>query len=110
MRTWYKIVEKHPNVHVIKTLFHGVNGSRVLELNRWLEADIKMVHDGSPDTGTSYLSGWHILPSRQDAEDYLEYFKLRDTKHIVPCYAREVWPKEHSRSDVYLAKYIKILD
>jgi len=103
---WYKIVErKNTN---IKTLFHGVEGSRILNLNRWLKSEQKLVKDGTSKTW--YKSGWHILPTYKDCVDYLEFFKHRDTKEIVKCKAKNIWPKSHSRGNVFLAKWILIED
>ena len=40
-KTWYKIVDYENGQY--KTLFHGVNKSRVLKFNEWLEADMKCI-------------------------------------------------------------------
>ena len=101
---WYKIVELDGKGN-IKTLFHGLNGSRILTEGAWLEADIKPVQDGG---STVYMSGWHIVPSRQECLDYLEFFKHKHNKTIVRCRARNIWPKSHSRHNVYLAEQILI--
>ena len=104
---WYKIVEKHPDGG-IKTLFHGVNRSRTIPKGKWLEAEEKMVRDGSCQT--YYLSGWHILKTEEDAVEYLKRFKKRlELLSIVPCEAEEVRPKAHSNAPVFLAKRIRLL-
>jgi len=41
------------------TLFHGIDGSRTMPLDTWIEADIKQVKDGT--SKTSYESGFHVL-------------------------------------------------
>ena len=102
--TWYKIVDDHDGI--LKTLFHGVNRSKVLTLNKWLQAEIKDVRDGSCQK--TYKSGFHILPSYKEAADYLTRFTYTDKKKIVKCRAKNIWPKTHSRSDVHLAEYIYI--
>jgi len=102
----YKIVDEHDGI--LKTLFHGVDGSRILKKGEWLKAVIKDVRDGSCQT--YYKSGWHILPTYEDCVEYLKRFTYTDKKKIVPCQARNVWPKTHSRADVYLAEYIFIED
>jgi len=105
MTTWYKIVEKHSGG--LKTLFHGNNGSRFLKTNIWLEANIKMVIDGSG--GKRYLSGWHIMKNYQDAVDFLRKFrKRRELLHIVPCKAKNVSVKP-SNKIVFLAQWVKII-
>jgi len=103
--TYFKIVEYENDT--IKTLFHGINGSRTIPANTWLKAVIKPVRDGSK--GTEYLSGWHIMKTKTEAKEYLTRFSNTKTKRIVSCHARHVWKKAHSRDNVFLAKEIKIL-
>jgi len=104
---WYKIVEKYPDGKV-KTLFHGVNRSRLLPKGEWLEAEEKMVRDGSCQT--YYLSGWHILKSKKEAQEYMKKFRKRlELLKIVPCEAKEIRPKAHSNAPVFLAKRIMLL-
>lgn len=105
MQDYYKIVEIDKKGN-IKTLFHGVNRSRILSLNTWLDADMKFVKDGT--SKTEYLSGWHILKSPQECRDYLEFFKHKNNKRIVKCKAKNIWPKSHSRKPVFLAEKIFI--
>ena len=102
---WYKIVELDGKGN-IKTLFHGLNGSRVLKTGKWIKADIKPVKDGT--SKTTYMSGWHIIPSKEECVEYLQFFKHRDNKTIVKCKAKKIRPKSHSRSNVYLAEKIFI--
>lgn len=105
MKTYYKIVDE-VKPGVFKTLFHGVNRSRILNFNEWLKAEIKDVTDGSCQT--TYKSGWHIAPSYEECVRYLEFFKNVKYKRIVKCKAKNIWPKTHSRGDIYLAEYINI--
>ena len=102
----YKIVEQH-GPH-LKTLFHGLDGTRTLPYGKWLTAVKKRVKDGT--SKTTYLSGWHVLKSRSAAEDYLRAFTKRlDILKIVPVDVRgEVRLKGHSRSEVYLADQMRL--
>jgi hypothetical protein len=90
----------------VKTLFHGVNGSKTIPMNEWVEADVKQGRDGSGDR--YYLTGWHTLESKQEALDYLKRFKAEKDYCIVKCTIKDIWKKEHSPSNVYLSRYIKI--
>lgn len=103
--TWYKIVELDKNNN-IKTLFHGINKSRILKVGEWLKAELKMVKDGT--SKTEYLSGWHIAPTYEECKNYLGFFKHQHNKIIVSCKAKNVWPKSHSRSNIFLAEHIII--
>lgn len=105
MKTYYRIVE-WVRPKVIKTLFHGIKGSRVLPLNRWLTAEKKIVDDG----GTKYLSGFHVMPTRESCKRYLYgSFDLTKRKLIViAVYAKGLRRKKHSRSLIYLASKMYI--
>ncbi len=97
---YYKIVDVVDGE--IKTLFHGLNGSRTVPANKWLKADKKLVRDGTSNTW--YTSGWHVLKSKEECEEYLTKFKNIQYKQILKCKVRgEIRPKEHSPSNVYLA-------
>jgi len=99
---YFKIIEIKNNQ--FKTLFHGLNGSRKLPIEKWIMADLKTVNDG----GTSYLSGWHVIPNLIDCQKYLKKFKNKRVLKIVQCKAENVWKKEHSPNNVYLAEKIFI--
>lgn len=103
---WYKLIDIKDNSPY--TLFHGVNGSRELPVDEWIQADKKMVMDGS--SGTEYLSGFHVLKSEEEALEYLEYFKNVENKGIAICECKNIRDKEHSRSNVFLADDIRILN
>jgi hypothetical protein len=101
----YKIVESSPKGP--KTLFHGLNGSRLIPKGKWLKAEKKMVKDGT--SKTQYLSGWHVLPSEEEAAKYLQRFKTRiDKLCIIPVLVKNIRQKSHSNSNVWLADSIKI--
>lgn len=104
-KTWYKIVDED-KPGVFKTLFHGVNKSRVLQFGEWLKAELKQVKDGT--SKTTYLSGWHIAPSYEECVKYLKAFQHTTKKRIVKCKAKNVRPKSHSRHEIFLAEYIII--
>ena len=78
-KTWYKIVDYENGKY--KTLFHGVNKSRVLKFNEWLEADMKQVKDGT--SKTTYMSGWHIVPDYKSTLEYLQRFKNFENQAVI---------------------------
>jgi len=104
-KVWYKIVDENKS-GIFKTLFHGVNRSRVLEFGKWLKAELKPVKDGT--SKTEYISGWHIAPTYEECVTYLKAFTHKAKKRIVKCRAKNIRPKSHSRHDIYLAEYIFI--
>lgn len=105
VRAW-KIVETD-NGEDMKTLFHGVNGTKTIAPGKWITAVEKMVKDGT--SKTKYLSGWHVLLSEQEAHDYLKAFTKRLEKlKVIEVFVKGLRPKEHSRSDVFLAKELML--
>lgn len=106
MKKYYKIVENDNGQ--LKTVHYYINGTRTLKRDCWIKADIKEVSDRGK--GRRYISGIHILPTKESAEDYMKKFKRNlENKIIVPCLAKGIKRKEHSRGDVYLANQIKII-
>ena len=102
----YKIVETDDKGN-LKTLFHGVDGTRIISTDKWIKADEKMVKDGT--SKTEYLSGWHILLEKSHAMDYLKAFTTRlDRLKIVKVFVKDIRPKEHSRHPVFLAKELRL--
>ena len=104
---WYKIVDKdrHGN---FKTLFHGIDGCRIIEPDEWVSSDQKMVRDGS--TGTKYLSGWHVMMNLDEAQEYLSKFTANLERVLVEVDVRgKIWAKEHSPSNVHLCEEIMII-
>jgi hypothetical protein len=102
---WYKIVDRDDEGN-LKTLYHGVNKSKILKFNRWLTAENKIVKDGSGKT--RYLSGFHLLSSLEDCLDYLKLFRRISNKAIVKCKAKKIRPKKHSKKSVFMADKIII--
>lgn len=103
----FKIVEVVDDQ--IKTLFHGVDRSRVMEPGIWIEGDVKTGRDG---TGKKwYKTGWHSLPSLEEAEEYMTRFTQRtDRLHIAQCQIKDVWLKPQSPNTVFLSRWIKFGD
>jgi hypothetical protein len=91
---------------VMKTLFHGIRGSRVLRTGEWIQAVQKPVSDG----GTVYTAGFHVLRDRQDCQTYLERFTRPRDLRIIPVMVAGLRPKEHSPYPVLLADWMLIPD
>jgi len=80
----------------VKTLFHGLNGSRTVPRFVWLDANVK---EGASDgTGKrKYTAGWHVIESLEDTEAYLARFTNLEHKVIVKVTTEgKRWKKEHS--------------
>ena len=93
----------------LKTLFHGVNGSRTVK--QWVPITAKIkegVSDGS--STATYTSGWHILETKAQAVAYIQKFKNLNSKIIVKCKASgKIWKKAHSPTKgLWLAELIEI--
>lgn len=92
----------------LRFLYHGVNKSMVVPAGQWIKAEVREVSDGSG--GKKYKSGFHVLMTEEEALKYLEKFSTRKhIKEIVEVEVRNIWPKEHSTSPVFLAEEMKII-
>ena len=103
----YKIVEKkHGNV---LTLFHANFGSRIMPVGEWIECQVReQAKDGT--SKTTYRSGFHILPSYDEALEYLQRFK--SPRHLAIFevqYPDNFWEKTHSPSNTRLADRMMLI-
>ena len=99
----YKIVEKK-NTGLF-TLFHGVDGSRRLPIGSWLDADQRLVVDGSGQT--PYVSGFHVFVEESTAERYLSRFTAERDLEIVKVEIGKSRTKP-TNGDVLLAARMKV--
>lgn len=89
------------------TLFHGFHGSRRLTQDKVLRATERQVwNPGKKGKSPGFVSGWHVLPTKEECVDYLRRFK--DTSDIVVCRVGVALTREKPRSKVLLASYLKI--
>ena len=104
----YRICELKNNN--LLTLFHGVNKSRKLPINEWVDAEIKQVKDGSRRKSKLYTSGFHVLPTLEETRVFSNKFTAPRELVIVKCEIGDnYWEKTHSHSNVLLADRIKLL-
>jgi len=105
----YRICErKNEKLH---TLFHGVDGSRQLEMNTWITAKIKPVSDGSRKTSKEYISGFHSIIDLNECIKFLGRFrKPRDLVIVKVEIGEKTWEKEHSPANIILSEKIKLLE
>jgi hypothetical protein len=105
-KIYYKIVEINDDGQFL-TLFHGINGTRVLPIGKTIKAEIKEnVMDGK---GSKYTSGLHVIDGYDNAVNYLQRFRRTD-RVIVKCTVKGVKHKTKSKPYVYLADEIVIVD
>ena len=91
-----------------RTLFHGLRGRRLLSRDVWLTAEEKSVTDGS---GRRYESGFHILPTREQAVRTLRHFRHKGRLAVCRVWVDEdagVRPKDRARHGVVLARRMLI--
>ena len=105
IRTYYRIIEVNAAGHYL-TLFHGIDGSRRIPKDKWLRAKKHMVTDG----GREYLSGFHVLRLRGQAEQYLQRFYKPRVLMIIPVEVKgKLRLKEHANSEVWLADWMRVM-
>ena len=92
IKVW-RIVEKHEKG--LKTLFHGINGSRILPRGVWLKAEQKI---GSEGKGRKYLTAFHCLDSKENMLKFTEKFRIKKNRYIIPILAKQIRPKQGSKA------------
>jgi len=97
----YRILEYDAKTQNYKTLFHGLNGSRIIPTGTWLTAQRKLVADGT--SKRKYISGFHVLRWLPDCLKYARKFKLPRNRIIVEVWFKDYRRKRHSNSPVLLA-------
>lgn len=101
----YKIMDLSNDGKSYKTLFHGVNGSKILPFDTWVLADRKWAGEG----GSKYWTGFHVILTKENCEKYFKKFTDESkTRVIIKCMAMNLRPKESSRGLVYLAEKMLI--
>lgn len=107
---YYRIVEVDVEGNY-KTLFHGNQGSRKLEVGKWLKSIQKPVRDGSHGKAKEYTSGWHVMQDRERVEEFVKkMFRAPRNLKVVEVEIRgNSWAKAHSPHEILLVEEIKIL-
>jgi hypothetical protein len=100
----YRIVEI--DNEKFKTLFHGINGSRLLPKNQWIKAVRRIASEGV--NGKKYISGFHVLEKLDDCLNYGKKFKKKSNRRIISLTFKNYRKKRHSPSPVLLADEIYI--
>ena len=109
MKTFWRIFDDKDGLP--HTLFHGVNGSRKIPLDAWLQAETKTVQDGSGVT--EYQSGFHVLGTLEEVKEVLKQFKQLNHRVICRVWVDEQagkWLKSCSRNKVWLVKRMKVTE
>lgn len=103
----YRICERKGDK--LLTLFHGINGSRVMPIDAWMTANKKLVQDGNRKTSKKYLSGFHCLVDIDECRDFINKFRVQRDFVLVECEIDDTWEKTHSRHNVLLAGKMKLV-
>jgi hypothetical protein len=101
----YKAVRVDDNGN-LRFLFHGVNGSTLIEFDKWLYAKKKWVKESSRQT--KYRSGFHFL---RDLGDVTRFDRLTKGKYVwVLVEAVDPRPKPRSSTGSWLCNNMKFLE
>lgn len=104
----YRICERRGEK--LLTLFHAVDGSRVLPVGEWLTAKVKPVTDGSKKTAKEYLSGFHVLEDLDECRHFTKKFRAPRDLVIVKCEIEGNRTKDHSPANIILADRMKLIE
>jgi hypothetical protein len=103
----YRICERKGDK--LLTLFHGINGSRVLPIGEWITAEMKLVTDGSKTTSKLYYSGFHVLKDINECRNFVKKFRRPRDLVMVECEVEDTHSKTHSKHNILLARRMKII-
>lgn len=87
------------------TLFHGINGSRLVPVGIWLSADKKIVKDGV--SGKPYLSGFHAFKDIDPEVFVKQKFRKERTFAVVEVIIEDIYEKP-SNKNIILAGRMKV--
>jgi len=108
VKLWRMLVEDKAGQP--RTLFHGLNGSRRLQLDVWLDAYVHPIYDENQEF-VLFQAGFHLLPTESEAFAYAERFRARSDKVICQVDVDQsagTWLKPRSREKVILARRMRI--
>lgn len=88
---YWRLFEQAHRGAPLKTLFHGVNGSRIVPHGVWLQADTRLVRDGTGDNW--YHGGFHVVADMDTLLSYLNRFTAPRRLVAVEVNARGLRPK-----------------
>lgn len=78
------------------TLFHGHNGTRILPVDAWIDATVRLVRDGSH--GRWYTSGFHVLRTFEEAVEFSKIFRKRENRYICRVNIDTLFVKRGSKA------------
>jgi hypothetical protein len=80
-----------------------------MPLGVWMDAEVKLVRDGSKKTAKEYLSGFHFLEDIDECRDFIKKFSRPRDMVLVECEVQGIRKKTHSRNNVLLADKMKLI-
>jgi hypothetical protein len=105
MKTAYKIFDLY-GIRP-KTLYHGIDGSRLLPIGKWVKAERKMVTDGS--RRHPYLSGFHSYASLEEVTRWLQAAQYYEDRVVVKVKIKGCRPKPNAVRPTVLSNWLLIL-
>lgn len=99
----YRLFRKAPHKQP-EVLFHALNGTKILPLNAWIDAEIKHVYNPGKSTGPGYISGFHVGLDEHEVINYLSRFKEPEKLVVCKVYVNIVRPKPNSKANIYLSE------
>ena len=90
------------------TLYHGLNGSRKLEVGKWIHAAERIVHNPGKKTGTPFRSGFHFFASREDAITYKSRFAPNKRRLLLLAAVEVRGARPKPNSPAWLASEVRL--
>jgi len=93
-----------------EVLFHSFDRkgkkTKQVPFDIWLKAEERQAWNPGKKEGPGFLSGWHIVKSKEEAEEYITRFTNKEDLRICRVLVKGM--REKPRSKVMLAKWMRV--
>lgn len=90
------------------TLYHGINGSRSVATDTWIQATERPVYNPGKKGGTQFVSGFHYFNTRDEAVRYKDRFAPNNRRLLLLAQVEVDGCRQKPNSPAMLAAYMRL--
>jgi hypothetical protein len=106
METKYRLFELKDGNYL--TLFHSVNGTRIIPIGQWIKAKQCIAYEGQH--GKKYRAAFHVFDSIEIIPTFIKKFHASRTLIVAQVVVRGKCRKKPSNSTITLAPEMMVLN